>query len=113
MPAAVDPVEPSDDVDPDESGPVESLPPDEVVPDEPLTPDSGAATTVLATSRFRSHSHGPGSVSSKSLMSKISRRSGVPKTPKFVRCASPQIWAVMPETGVPARSAAMMSAAPR
>ena len=30
----------------------------------------------LAVSRFRSHSHGPGNVSSKSLMSKTSRRSG-------------------------------------
>ena len=67
----------------------------------------------LAAIRLTSHSHGPGRVSSKSLMSKISCRSGVPNTPKFDRCASPHSWTVIPETGVGARSAAMMAAAPR
>ena len=71
------------------------------------------ATSTLATSRFTSHSHGPGRVSSKSFMSKINVRSGVPKTPKFDRCASPQTWVTIPDTGVRARSVAMSSAAPR
>ncbi len=60
-----------------------------------------------------SHSQGPGSVSSKSLQSKTSWRSGEAKTPKFDRWASPQIWAVRPEVGVVERSDAMMRAAPR
>lgn len=30
-----------------------------------------------------------------------------------MRCASPQSWALMPETGVAARSPAMIAAAPR
>jgi hypothetical protein len=51
---------------------------------------SRPATTTLAVSRLRSHSNGPTLVSSKSLTSKTSRRSGVPKIPKFERCASPQ-----------------------
>ena len=72
-----------------------------------------AATTRLAASRLTSHSQGPGSVSSKSLQSKTSWRSGEPKTPKFERWASPQIWAVSPERGVVERSDAMTSAAPR
>ena len=66
-----------------------------------------------AARRLTSHSHGPGSVSSKSLMSKISRRSGVPNTPKLDRWASPQSWTVTPEVGVAARSVAMSNAAPR
>ncbi len=40
---------------------------------------------LLAASRFTSHSQGAGSVSSKSLMSKTSRRSGVPNPPKLAR----------------------------
>ena len=52
-------------------------------------PRSRPATAKLATSRLTSHSNGPGSVSSKSLMLKIRRRSGAPKTPKFDRWASP------------------------
>ena len=76
-------------------------------------PRSRPNTSKLAAIRFRSHSHGPGSVSSKSLTSKTIWRSGVPNTPKFERCASPHSWTVMPELGVDARSAAMMSAAPR
>ena len=71
------------------------------------------ATTMLAASRLMSHSHGPGCVSSKSLQSKTSWRSGDPKTPKFERCASPQIWAVRPDDGVVERSDAMIRAAPR
>jgi hypothetical protein len=68
---------------------------------------------MLAASRLRSHSHGPGSVSSKSLRSNTSRRSGEPNTPKFDRCASPQDCTWNPERGIPARSAAMIRAAPR
>ena len=41
-----------------------------------LKPRSRPATAKLATRRFTSHSKGPGSVSSKSLMLKTSRRSG-------------------------------------
>ncbi len=55
-----------------------------------LNPRSRPATAKLAASRFTSHSNGPGKVSSKSLMSKISRRSGAAKTPKLERWASPQ-----------------------
>ena len=76
-------------------------------------PRSRPAISKLATSRFTSHSQGPGSVSSKSLMSKTRRRSGDPNTPKLERWASPQHWTVMPESGVADRSAAMTSAAPR
>jgi hypothetical protein len=76
-------------------------------------PLSRPAMAKLAASRFTSHSHGPGSVSSKSLSPNSMRRSGVPKTPKFIRWASPHTCVVMPERGVPARSDAMMSAAPR
>ena len=66
------------------------------------------ATTTLAARRLRSHSQGAGRVSSKSLMSKMMRRSGVAKPPKFDRWASPQACTRIPETGVDARSAAMM-----
>ena len=76
-------------------------------------PRSRPATSKLAARRFTSHSHGPGSVSSKSLMSNISLRSGEPNTPKFDRWASPQSCTLIPERGVAARSAAMISAPPR
>ncbi len=66
-----------------------------------------AATATLAASRLTSHSHGLGSVSSKSLTSKIRFRSGVANTPKLARCASPQTCTRCPVTGVPARSSAM------
>jgi hypothetical protein len=46
-------------------------------------------------------------------MSKIIWRSGVPNTPKLDRWASPQSCTVTPESGEPARSVAMSSAAPR
>ena len=72
-----------------------------------------AATTRLAARRFTSYSNGPGSVSSKSLMSKTSRRSGEPYTPKFERWASPHSWTFSPARGVAARSSAMIFAAPR
>ena len=78
-----------------------------------LNPRSRPAISRLAASRLTSHSHGPGKVSSKSLMSNIICRSGEANTPKFDRCASPQICACRPERGVAARSAAMISAAPR
>ena len=63
--------------------------------------------------RFTSHSHGPGSVSSKSLMSNTMLRSGVAKVPKFATCASPHACTVRPVTGVVARSIAMIAAPPR
>jgi len=75
-------------------------------------PRSRPAIAKLATNRFTSHSHGPGAVSSKSFMSKTSVRSGEPNTPKFDRCASPQSCTRSPETGVLARSVAMISAPP-
>ena len=70
-------------------------------------PRSRPATAKLAASRFTSHSNGPGSVSSKSLMLKTSLRSGAAKMPKFERCASPQSWACSPVRGPSARSAAI------
>ena len=76
-------------------------------------PLSRPAMAKLAASRLTSHSHGPGQVSSKSLMPNSSRRSGDANTPKFIRWASPQTCVVIPDRGVPARSAAMISAAPR
>ena len=72
-----------------------------------------ATTCKLAHSRFTSHSHGPGSVSSKSLMSKMRFRSALAKLPKLVRCASPQACTRMPLIGVDARSFAITAAAPR
>ena len=69
--------------------------------------------TTLAASRLRSHSQGPGSVSSKSLTSNIIARSGEANSPKLLRWASPQICVVRPERGVVARSDAMIRAAPR
>ena len=71
------------------------------------------ATSSDVTSRFRSHSHGPGLVSSKSLMSKIRLRSGDANPPKLARWASPQACTTRPESGVFDRSEAMISAAPR
>ena len=70
-------------------------------------PRSRPATAKLATSRFTSHSNGPGSVSSKSLMLNTSRRSGAAKPPKLDRCASPQSCTSSPVRGAPARSAAI------
>ena len=78
-----------------------------------LNPRSRPAISKLAASRLTSHSHGPGRVSSKSLMSNIICRSGEANTPKLDRWASPQIWALRPERGVAARSEAMISAPPR
>jgi hypothetical protein len=68
---------------------------------------------MLVASRFTSHSHGAGRVSSKSLTSKTRRRSGEAQIPKFDRCASPQAWTVIPVTGAGARPVAMISAPPR
>ena len=76
-------------------------------------PSCRAAMTMLAASRFTSHSHGPGRVSSKSLQSKTSWRSGEPKAPKLDRWASPQSCAERPERAVEERSEAITSAAPR
>ena len=76
-------------------------------------PFSRAATATLATRRLTSHSHGAGRVSSKSLTSKISRRSGVAKTPKLETWASPMACTRRPLIGEAARSAAMTAAAPR
>src|SRR5262249_33634989 len=70
-------------------------------------PWSRPATAKLATRRLMSHSKGPGSVSSKSLTSKVKRRSGVAKTPKFERWASPQSCAYSPVRTPCARSAAI------
>ena len=78
-----------------------------------LKPLPRAATSRLAASRFTSHSHGPGTVSSKSFTSNTRRRSAEPKMPKFDRCASPQAWTASPVTGVVARSLAIGRAAPR
>ena len=68
---------------------------------------------MLAASRFTSHSHGPGSVSSKSLIANTRLRSAEANTPKFARCASPHACTDSPVTGVPARSAAITAADPR
>ena len=76
-------------------------------------PLSRPATARLAASRLTSHSNGPGSVSSKSLTSKTSRRSGEANAPKLDRCASPHNCTRNPDVGVAARSAAIGSAAPR
>jgi len=60
-----------------------------------------------------SYSNGPGKVSSKSLTSNNSSRSGEANAPKFERCASPHTCTSSPAVGVPARSTAMIFAAPR
>ena len=75
--------------------------------------DADEATAKLAASRLTSHSNGPGSVSSKSLTSKTSRRDGEANAPKLDRCASPHSCTRSPDVGVVARSAAIGSAAPR
>ena len=72
-----------------------------------------AATTKLAARRLTSHSNGAGSVSSKSLRSNTTSRSGAAKTPKFDRCASPQHCTRNPVVGVADRSQAMIAAVPR
>ena len=69
-----------------------------------------ATRSMLAASRLTSHSQAPGSVSSKSLMSNTTRRSGVANSPKLPMWASPQAWTRKPDTGVSARSAAMTAA---
>ena len=68
---------------------------------------------MLAASRLTSHSHGPGRVSSKSLASNTSARSGEANRPKFDRWASPQICTWMSVTGAFARSKAMTAGVPR
>ncbi len=78
-----------------------------------LKPLARPAMTTLAASRLTSHSHGPGSVSSKSLASKTSVRSGEAKRPKFERWASPLAWTKMSVRGVAARSKAMTAGVPR
>lgn len=78
--------------------------------DRPL---ARAARTTDVVSRFTSHSKGPGFVSSKSLTSKITDRSGAANMPKFARCASPQSCALSPVRGMSERSEAMMIALPR
>lgn len=50
-----------------------------------LKPFARPAMTRLAASRLTSHSQGPGSVSSKSLMSKSNCRSGEASSRKFSR----------------------------
>ena len=77
---------------------------------KPLARD---AMTTLAASRLTSHSQGPGSVSSKSLESKTSVRSGEANSPKFDRWASPLAWTVIWLVGVVDRSKAMTAGAPR
>ena len=76
-------------------------------------PLSRPATVMLAASRLTSHSNGPGRVSSKSLTSKTRLRSGEANAPKFDKWASPHICTRSPAAGVPSRSAAIGSAAPR
>ena len=72
-----------------------------------------AAMTTLAASRLTSHSHGPGSVSSKSFESNTSVRSGEANRPKLDRWASPHAWTMMSLRGVVDRSSAMTAGAPR
>ncbi len=76
-------------------------------------PFARAAVTKPAASRLTSHSNGPGSVSSKSLMSKTRRRSGEASSRKFSGWASPQSCTSSPVLGRGRRSAAMSAAAPR
>ena len=76
-------------------------------------PMSRPAISTLAAIRLTSHSHGPGSVSSKSLGPNTSLRSGAANPPKFEMCASPQACTTMPVHRVAARSAAITAAAPR
>ena len=74
---------------------------------------SRPAISMLAAIRLMSHSHGPGSVSSKSLGPNSRCRSGAANPPKFEMCASPHACTMSPEDGVRARSAAITAAAPR
>lgn len=55
-----------------------------------LPPMKRVATAALATRRLRSHSHGAGKTSSKSLIANTNSRSAEPNTPKFETCMSPQ-----------------------
>ena len=71
------------------------------------------AISKLAARRLTSHSNGPVLVSSKSLMSKIRARSGAANAPKFERWASPHACTRSPLSVETARSAAMITAAPR
>ena len=71
------------------------------------------AMTMLAASRLTSHSQGAGSVSSKSLASNTSVRSGDPKSPKLDRWASPLACTMMSVRGVVARSKAITAGVPR
>src|SRR5450755_2985066 len=59
-----------------------------------------ATTLTLATSRFRSHSHGLTVVSSKSFRSKTTSCCGVPYSPKLLRWASPASTTGKPVVGV-------------
>ena len=68
---------------------------------------------MLAVSRFRSHSQGPISTSSKSFRSTTTCASGVPKMPKLFMCASPSSITSSPLVGRVARSAAITDAEPR
>ena len=77
-----------------------------------LKPFARPAITTLAASRLMSHSQGPGSVSSKSLVSKTSVRSGEAKSPKLLMWASPLAWTKMSERGVD-RSKAITAGVPR
>src|SRR6516225_1953458 len=71
-----------------------------------LSPLSLQARTKLVPSRLRSHSHGAGKVSSRSLTSNTIRRSGVAKPPKLPRWASPHACTRTFVVGVVARSTA-------
>ena len=78
-----------------------------------VNPFARAAIRTLTASRLTSHSHGPGSVSSKSFESKTRVRSGEANSPKFERCPSPLAWTTMSLRGVVERSKAMTAGAPR
>ena len=78
-----------------------------------LEPAERPATSILVVSRLRSHSHGAGSVSSKSLISKIRLRSGVANPPKFMMWQSPHACTRSRVVGVCAKSKAIIAAAPR
>ena len=76
-------------------------------------PSSRDARTTLAARRLTSHSHGAGSVSSKSLMSNSSCRSGLAKPPKFATWQSPHACTRIPVAGVLDKSHAITAAEPR
>ncbi len=65
-----------------------------------LNPRLRPAISRLAARRCTSHSNGPGRVSSKSLRSKTSWRSGAANPPKLERWASPHSWTPRPVFGV-------------